>query len=192
MKTIGVLSFQGSFAEHLNCIKELNLTPQKIKSVKELQKCDALIIPGGETTTLRKLLVSSGLKKEIYSKAKQGFPVYGTCAGAILLAKKINEEKPVLPLIDVLIERNAYGSQLESFEKKIKINAKEFNNSEKLFNAVFIRAPQIKSILSNKVEVLAECEKKPVMLRQGNILVSMFHPELTNDLRIHEYFISLI
>jgi pyridoxal 5'-phosphate synthase pdxT subunit len=183
---IGVLAFQGSFAEHLNSIKVLGHTPISVKSIEQLNQCKALIIPGGETTNLRKV-ISIELKKEILKKARKGFPIYGTCAGAILIAKKIESEKSFMPLIEVEIQRNAYGSQLNSFEEKIKING-----LEKKFNAVFIRAPQIKKILSKKVEVLAFCQKKPVLLKQKNILISMFHPELINDLRIHELFLKTI
>ncbi|MBN2127804.1 MAG: pyridoxal 5'-phosphate synthase glutaminase subunit PdxT [Candidatus Diapherotrites archaeon] len=188
---IGVLSFQGSFVEHLNSIKALGHTPIAVKTAEQLNQCKALILPGGETTNLRKVIPFS-LKKEIMSKAKKGFPIYGTCAGAILLAEKIEDEISFLPLIEVEIQRNAYGSQLDSFEEKIEINAEGFSNKEKKFPAVFIRAPQIKKIFSKKVKVLAYCNKKPVLLRQKNILISTFHPELTNDLRIHEFFLKMI
>jgi pyridoxal 5'-phosphate synthase pdxT subunit len=188
---IGVLAFQGSFAEHMNSVEKIGHTPISVKSAEQLNQCNALIIPGGETTNLRKVIPIE-LKKEILKKAKKGFPIYGTCAGAILLAKKIESEKPFMPLIEVEIQRNAYGSQLDSFEEKIEVNANGFNFKEKKFNAVFIRAPQIKKILSTKVEVLAYCQKKPVLLKQKNILISMFHPELTEDLRIHELFLKIV
>ncbi len=183
---IGVLGFQGSVIEHYNSIKKTIAKPLIVKTINELNNCDALIIPGGETTNLRKI-IPLNLKKTIMRKAKKGFPIYGTCAGAILLSKKIKNEKSFMPLIDVEIQRNAYGSQLESFEEKIKI----IGLKEK-FNAIFIRAPIVKKILSKKTQTLASVNNNPVLLKQKNILISTFHPELTNDTRIHELFIKMI
>jgi pyridoxal 5'-phosphate synthase pdxT subunit len=184
MKKIGVVSFQGSFAEHLECIRRCKAVPIAVRTVSDLSECNGLIIPGGESTTLRKILTGAGLRKAIFKRVRKGMPVWGSCAGAILLASEIEGELPFIPVAAVSVKRNAYGSQLDSFEKKISI--KGF--SEK-FLAVFIRAP----VFKNKgMSILAYVEKNPVLLLQKNVLLTSFHPELTDDLRVHKLFIGMI
>lgn len=184
---IGVLALQGDFREHINILKKLKLTPIEVRTKEELDSVKGLIIPGGESTTIGKLLKKYKLDKEIKRKHKEGMPIYGTCAGAILLAKEIiNSEQHKLNLVDISIERNAYGRQIDSFEEKIRLP-----NSKKLFNAIFIRAPRIKDI-RNGVRVLSRHKKEPVLIRSDNILISTFHPELTDDTRVHKYFVDMV
>ncbi len=183
---VGVLSLQGAVEEHLRMIEGCDFEGIKVKAIEDLEKVDKLIIPGGESTAIGKLARIYGLDREIIKKGKEGMPIFGTCAGMILLANKvIGNEQIRFNLIDIVVERNAFGRQVDSFEVDLKIE--DFNG--KPFNAVFIRAPYIKKA-GTEVKVLAEFRGKIVMARQKNILVSSFHPELTDDLRIHKYFLS--
>lgn len=182
---IGVLALQGGVAEHIRMLKSCSQESVEVRTVDDLLRVNALIIPGGESTTLGKLIQRNGLSKKIIEQAKRGMPIYGTCAGAILLSKKVEGNKQFkLNLIDIDIKRNDYGSQLNSFEEEIQIV-----NKKKPFKAIFIRAPVIKKV-GNNVQVLAKRSSEVVFARQDNILVSTFHPELSNDLRIHKYFIE--
>lgn len=182
---IGILALQGDVREHARILGKLGAEPVKVKSSEDLTDIDALIIPGGESTTLGLLMKEYKLDKAIKEKYKQGMPIYGTCAGAILLAKDIvNSSQPKLNLADISIKRNDYGRQMDSFETELHI--KDIGS----FNGVFIRAPTIKSFF-NGVQVLSEHKNKPVMVKQNNILITTFHPELTNDTRIHEYFLNM-
>jgi len=183
---VGVLSLQGAVEEHLEMIKRCGLKGIKVKTVGDLEKVDRLIIPGGESTTIGKLAKIYGLDREISKRGREGMPIFGTCAGMILLANKvIGNEQIRFNLIDISVERNAFGRQVDSFEVDLKIE----DFSGKPFKAVFIRAPYIKKA-GREVEVLAEFKGKIVMARQKNIIVSSFHPELTEDLRVHKYFLS--
>lgn len=182
---IGILALQGDVREHVNILKKLNAESVLVKHPQDLEYIDALIIPGGESTAISLLMRKYGLDKKIKEKCAQGMPIYGTCAGAILLAAKIlgNSMKP-LGLIDIDIERNSYGRQIDSFEAELSI--REIGD----FKGVFIRAPVIKRI-NNGIELLSEHKNYPVMLRQNNVLITTFHPELTNDARVHGYFLSM-
>ena len=182
---IGILALQGDVREHVNILKKLNAESVLVKHPQDLEYIDALIIPRGESTTISLLMRKYGLDKKIKEKCAQGMPIYGTCAGAILLATKIlgNNMKP-LGLIDIDIERNSYGRQIDSFEAELSI--REIGN----FKGVFIRAPVIKRFY-NGTEILAEHNKFPVMAKQNNILITTFHPELTNDARVHQYFLDM-
>jgi len=183
---VGVLSLQGAVEEHLRMIKRCGFEGVKVKTVGDLEKVDRLIIPGGESTTIGKLAKIYGLDQEISKRGREGMPIFGTCAGMILLANKVvGNEQIRFKLIDIEVERNAFGRQVDSFEADLKIE----NLNGKLFRAVFIRAPYIRKIGSN-VKVLAKFKGKIIMARQKNILVSSFHPELTDDLRVHKYFLS--
>jgi len=183
---VGVLSLQGAVEEHLRMIKRCGFEGVKVKTVEDLRKVDRLIIPGGESTTIGKLAKIYDLDKEIIKKGKEGMPIFGTCAGMILLANKlVGSEQIRFKLIDIVVERNAFGRQVDSFEVDLNIE----NFTGKPFRAVFIRAPYIKKI-GREVKVLAEFKGKIVMARQKNILVSSFHPELTDDVRIHRFFLS--
>jgi 5'-phosphate synthase pdxT subunit len=183
---VGVLSLQGAVEEHLEMIKRCGLEGIKVKTLGDLEKVDRLIIPGGESTTIGKLTKIYGLDREIIKRGREGMPIFGTCAGMILLANKvIGVEQIRFNLIDIVVERNAFGRQVDSFEVDLKIE----DFSGKPFKAVFIRSPYIKKV-GKEVKVLAEFKGKIVMARQKNIIVSSFHPELTEDLRVHKYFLS--
>lgn len=183
-KTIGVLGIQGSIIEHVTTLKNCGVFVREVLRMKDLEGLDGLVIPGGESTTLSKLLKKDGLDMAIRQAAEKGLPIYGTCAGMVLLSKTSDREMDPLALMDIEIERNAYGRQMDSFQTDVDI----FKIAN--FPAVFIRAPKVKS-LGEEVKVLAKHGKTPIMCRQENLLVTSFHPELTDDTRVHEYFISM-
>jgi len=183
---VGILALQGAVIEHIRMIRQCGCEAMEVKSVQDLDMVDRLIIPGGESTAIGKLARIYKIDKAIEEKGKKGMPIFGTCAGMILLARKINHsQKNWFNLINITVERNAFGRQVDSFEADLRIKGIQ----GKPFSAIFIRAPYIKEA-GNDVEILAEFENKIVMVRQKNILVSSFHPELSNDLRIHNYFLS--
>ncbi len=186
---IGVLGLQGDVAEHVARLREI-LGENGVKVVRyayEIDALDGLIIPGGESTTLSDLIVQFGINKAIGNK--KDLPIFGTCAGTILLAKELVNyaDQFVLKRMDIKVERNAYGRQMESFEVDLDIPAL----GEEAFRAIFIRGPTIVDV-GEDVEVLAWHDSKPVLARQGNNLVVTFHPELTDDLRIQKYFIEMV
>ena len=185
MLKIGVLSLQGDFKEHIEMLKRCNVDAVPVKLSDDLEDVDGLIIPGGESTTIGNLMQRHDLDKEIIKKHKQGMAVYGTCAGAILIAKDIVGSKQLrLNLLDISVIRNDYGRQIDSFEAELDI--------DKIgkFNGIFIRAPVIEKVNKN-VKILSKFNNIPVLVRKDNILASTFHPELTNDKRVHEYFIKM-
>lgn len=183
---VAILALQGAFVEHEQMLEHLEVQYLEIRQKKDLEKeFDALIIPGGESTVMGKLLRELELFEVLYKKIQEGLPVWGTCAGLILLAKKIDGGVPCFGTMDISVKRNAFGRQLGSF------NAKgEFKGIGEI-PMTFIRAPYIVTI-DNDVEVLAEVDGKIVAARQGNQLVTAFHPEVTDDLRVHEYFVSML
>ncbi|WAM32278.1 pyridoxal 5'-phosphate synthase glutaminase subunit PdxT [Caldicellulosiruptor naganoensis] len=184
MKRIGVLAFQGGVIEHVKKVEEQGCVPVLVKKNEDLDGVDGLILPGGESTTIGKFLIETGMKDKILELAKQGLPMWGTCAGAILLSKSIkNQGSGVLPLLDIVIERNAYGSQLDSFKKEVFVP-----RLNKTTECVFIRAPKIVEVGSN-VEVLAQLDT-PIAVLQGKILATTFHPELTSQNYWHSFFIE--
>lgn len=186
---IGVLGMQGDIREHMEFLKKLGVDVVLVKLPKHLESVDGLIIPGGESTTIWKLLKITGLDVELKRMIEEGLPVYGTCAGMIVLSKGVENypDQRTLEVIDIKVRRNAYGRQVESFETDLKIKYID----GKPFRGVFIRAPLIVEH-GKGVEILSTYEDKPVMARQENILVSSFHPELTNDTRVHEFFLQMI
>ncbi|AIF53984.1 pyridoxal 5'-phosphate synthase glutaminase subunit PdxT [Pelosinus sp. UFO1] len=185
---IGVLALQGAFREHCWMLEGCGATAIEIRKPEELDDVAGLIIPGGESTTIGKLMVQWGLMDKIKSRVSQGMAVYGTCAGMIMLAKDIiDSDQPRLGLLDAEVRRNAFGRQRESFEADMVVP--EFGVEP--LRAVFIRAPYIEKA-GEGVKVLAKVRDKIVIARQGKILVTAFHPELTEDDRIHKYFISMI
>lgn len=190
MKTVGVLDLQGAVREHIQMLEQCCCKPIKIKTADQLEQIDGLIIPGGESTAIGKLMVKYGFIESILAKAKQGMPVYGTCAGMILLAKNIAGQmsQPLLSVMDITVKRNGFGRQIASFEADLTIKGL----SDKPFCGVFIRAPYVESVDNDNVDVMAVCEDKIVMARQDNFLVTAFHPELTDDLRIHQYFLNMM
>ena len=185
--TIGVLALQGDFLEHITTLKKLGVTATEIRLPQDLENIDGIILPGGESTTMVNLLDFFALKKPLSEKIKKGMPVWGTCAGAILLAKKLVQSKPEpLGLMDIVVNRNAFGRQIDSFTTDLSI--KDVGN----ISATFIRAPKIESVGKN-VEVLSRLDDGTIVAaKEKNMLVTSFHPELTTDTRFHSYFISLI
>lgn len=203
--TIGVLAFQGDFAEHILILHRLRVPSVEVRTLDDLSKVNALIIPGGESTVIAKFLQESGVGKEIIRRVRQGAPlpvapqslgeglgrglfVFGTCAGAIVLARKVKGKEKIrtLGLIDITVERNAYGTQIESFETILNIK----NIKEPLLVS-FIRAPKIVRI-GKGVEVLAEDHGLPVLVRQGNVIAATFHPEVRGETALHRYIVSQI
>jgi 5'-phosphate synthase pdxT subunit len=188
MLKIGVLSLQGGVAEHLEVLNQIpDVFPLSVKKKEDFVDLDGLILPGGESTTLGKLLTIFDLKDAIIDLAKRGLPIWGTCAGMILLAKEIDGEDSHLNLMDISVKRNGYGNQLASF-KTMKLIPKISDTEIPL---VFIRAPYINQV-TNDVEVLLELDNKIVAVEQDNLLATSFHPELAEDLRVHEYFINKV
>ena len=184
---IGVLALQGAVREHIRQIQLLGCEAIEVKSLDHLYGLDGLVLPGGESTTMRKLLDRYQLLAPIQSMAKQGVPMFGTCAGLILLAKEIVGYKEAhLGLMDVVIERNSFGRQVDSFE--VELDAEQIGEG---IPAVFIRAPHIVSVGPN-VEVLAEYEGRIVLAKEGQYLGCSFHPELTEDTRLMQYFIDMV
>jgi 5'-phosphate synthase pdxT subunit len=182
-KTIGVLALQGAFAKHLEALADLGLTGREVRKPEELQNCDALIIPGGESTTIRQLLEYYDFFPELPLFAQER-PLLGSCAGLILMAKKVQNERDCLNLLDLTVERNAYGSQTNSFRAPITLS----NGAE--FPAIFIRAPKITQ-WNDEVEVLASYQGSPIWVKQGHHMAVAFHPELTNNRTVHAAFCAL-
>lgn len=190
MTMIGVLSLQGDFAEHTQMLERCGADVINVKRSFELERIDGLIIPGGESTAIAKLTADNTdpIFAAIKEKAYVGMPIYGTCMGSIFLAKQIDgSSQGRLALMDIDIRRNAFGPQKFSFEQYVDIPVL----GAKPFLAVFIRAPMILSC-GSAVAVLARTQEGIVMASQGNMLVSAFHPEITGDLRVHEYFLSMV
>jgi 5'-phosphate synthase pdxT subunit len=184
--TVGVLSFQGDFQKHYELLLAMGEDVRYVRRADELAAIDALIIPGGESTTIGKLLVRFGLMEPVRERVRAGMPILGTCAGAILLAKQIQDsDQDRIGVMDITVVRNAYGRQIESFEADLPVDGLDGEP----MRAVFIRAPVIVAAGPN-VEVLAEFEGRPVIVRQGNILAATFHPELTGDPRLHALFLE--
>lgn len=190
---IGVLDIQGSVEEHIFMLQKCGVDVVAVKTIEDLKLVKGLIIPGGESTTIGKLLKRFGLLEEIKKRAHAGMAIWGTCAGAILLAKKIIGQKGKiavdnLELMNIEIERNAYGRQIDSFETDIDFDFGK--GGSKKIPAVFIRAPQIVGVEKN-VKILATYEGEIVAALQGEFLATTFHPEMTNDLSVHKFFIGM-
>lgn len=189
MYRIGVLSLQGSVREHLNSLDQVNgIISSEVNNEVGLQQIDGLIIPGGESTTIGKLIKDFGLFHQLVHRIQSGMPVWGTCAGMILLAKKIVDEEEIhLGVMDIAVKRNAYGSQLDSF--RLNVDIPELSNEE--IPLVFVRAPMIET-MGNNVKAIAFVNGRPVAVKQGNILATAFHPELTNNISFHKYFANMV
>lgn len=187
MKRVGVLALQGGVEEHLTVLSQIkNIQPVSVKYIQDFNNIDGLIIPGGESTTLGKLLNTFNMLKPLKQKINEGLPVWGTCAGMILLAKHIEEDEiKHLGVMDITVKRNAYGRQLGSFETLATIQ----EVSALPIPLVFIRAPYVSEV-QNDVQVLLKLEDKIVACKQRNMLATSFHPELTNNQAFHEYFVS--
>jgi len=183
---IGVLGVQGDFREHKLMLERLGIVSKVVRTPEDLNQADGLIIAGGESTTMIRIMKRVGLFDELKSKIIKGLPVYGTCAGMILLSAYVeNYPQESLGAIGIHVIRNAYGRQVDSFVEPLE--AKGFDRP---FEGIFIRAPKVVK-WGSSVEVLSELGGVPVMLRQDNVLVSSFHPELTEDPRVHEYFVNM-
>ena len=191
---IGVLALQGDVREHLRALGELGETASAVRRPEELDRVDALVIPGGESTTISKLAVEFGLLDPVRKRIADGMPAYGSCAGMIMLADRILDGRPDQQQfggVDMVVRRNAFGRQVDSFEAGI-----DFADDPEPFHAVFIRAPWVESV-SEDVQVLGRVTDGPatgriVAVRQGTVLATAFHPELTGDLRVHRYFVELV
>ncbi len=188
-KKIGVLSLQGAFIEHMASLQKLGVEALDVRLPRDLQALDGLIIPGGESTVISQLMQSYGLLEIIRELARDGFPIFGTCAGMILLAKSaLDLDIETIGAMDMKVRRNAFGRQVDSFETPLVIPAL----GKAPFPAVFIRAPIIVETAPS-VEILAILpDDTPVAARQGNLLAVAFHPELTPDLRFHSYFLNIV
>jgi 5'-phosphate synthase pdxT subunit len=185
--TIGVLAIQGDFAAHARALARVGVRAVEVRRAVDLENIDGLIIPGGESTTMLKLIAEGDLSRSITAFAREGKPVFGTCAGTILLAREVhNPRQASLGLIDIDVERNAYGRQVDSF-----IAEAETTIEGGPLEAVFIRAPKIRRV-GTSIDVLARIDREPVFVRQGNVLAATFHPELTEDQRVHRLFAEIV
>ena len=184
---VGVLALQGAFAKHVRALSALGCAATEVRTPAELDAVDALVMPGGESTTVSKLLDTNGLFDPIADRLGRGMPVFGTCAGMILLARDVldgRSDQRSFGAIDIDVRRNAYGRQVDSFETDLDVEG-----LDRPFHAVFIRAPRVERV-GAQVEVLARVDGDPVLCRAGAVWVAAFHPELTDDLRIHQRFIE--
>ncbi len=188
---IGVLALQGAFIEHEKMLRRLGVETVEVRLPQDLDGVDGVIIPGGESTTIGKLAVQYHLIEPLRELAQAGKPLWGTCAGLIFMAKDVQRDQPLLGLMDVTVQRNAFGRQVDSFEANINIKGVDGDTP---FHAIFIRAPLIESVGAG-VDVLARVEKDNeeviVAAQQGNLLVTSFHPELSSDDRFHRYFVKM-
>lgn len=189
---IGILAIQGDFVEHIAMLKRLNVETTEVRLPKQLDRLDGLIIPGGESTTIGKLADDFGLMEPLRQFGKS-HAIWGTCAGAIFLSKDVSRRQPLLGLMDIKVARNAFGRQVDSFEADLDIaELKKATGTTHLYHAVFIRAPIIESV-SGEAKILSSLpDGRIVAAQEGNLLATSFHPELTNDTRFHEYFLSLV
>jgi len=188
-RVIGVLALQGAFRAHVERLSPLGANVRKVRTAAQLDDVHALVMPGGESTTMSNLLMSAGLFTPIAERLEAGMPVLGTCAGMILLAEKIldgRDDQRHFGVLDITVRRNGYGRQINSFETDLDIEG-----LDRPFHGVFIRAPRVESV-GPDVQVLARREGDPVFVRQGVVLATGFHPELTDDGRIHEQFVDLV
>jgi len=189
---IGVLALQGDFAEHITMLKKLKVEASEVRLPEHLKGLDGLIIPGGESTTIAKLAVAYNLMEPLQLFG-QRHAIWGTCAGAIFLSKDISRDQPLLKLMDIKVQRNAFGRQIDSFETDLDIpELKQATGTKEDYHAVFIRAPIIESV-SGDAKILATVpDGRIVAAQQGHLLATSFHPELTSDTRFHEYFLTLV
>jgi 5'-phosphate synthase pdxT subunit len=187
---VGVLALQGAFAAHASCLRALGAEPREVRTASALAEVDALVLPGGESTTMSMLLESSGLFEPLADRLRDGLPALGTCAGMILLGAEILDgraDQRCFGAVDISVRRNAFGRQVDSFEADLQLGALD----EAPFRAIFIRAPFVERA-GPDVEVLATVDGHPVLCRQGAVTVAAFHPELSHDRRLHDHFLRSI
>jgi pyridoxal 5'-phosphate synthase pdxT subunit len=189
---IGVLALQGDFAEHIATLRRLGIDAVEVRLPYQLEGLDGLIIPGGESTTIGKLAVDFGLMEPLMEFGESR-AIWGTCAGAIFLSKDARRHQPLLGLMDITVERNAFGRQVDSFEADLQVEPlQQATGTSEPYHAVFIRAPIIETV-SGPARVLAKLpDGRIVAAQEGKMLATSFHPELTDDTRFHEYFLSLV
>lgn len=185
---IGVLALQGAFIEHIRVLDRLGVATREVRQRKDLVGLDGLIIPGGESTTIGKLLDLLEMTEPVRALGRSGLPIWGTCAGLILLAREVGRPQPLLGLLDIGVRRNAFGAQLDSFEAQLPIPAL----GTVPFPAVFIRAPQIERLGPDVTPLATLADGTVVAAERDNLLVTAFHPELTGDTRLHEYFLGKV
>jgi 5'-phosphate synthase pdxT subunit len=186
---VGVLASQGAFIEHITALEKLDIEALPVRLPGELKGVDGLILPGGESTTISKLMNAYDLMQKVAALAREGIPLFGTCAGMIMMAKKISGNTMTsLGLMDIRVKRNAFGRQVDSFETELEVPVL----GKAPFHGVFIRAPIIEQC-EKDVDILARLKDKTIVAaRQEKLLVTAFHPELTNDLRFHRYFLDIV
>lgn len=192
VRRIGVLALQGAFREHIKSLERCGADAREIRTLEDLKGLDGVVLPGGESTVMGKLLTEEGLMEPLRELCLSGIPVLGTCAGMILLAKTLPDypDQPRLGLMDISVIRNAFGRQVDSFECQLDVKGFEADGDDKSqAHAVFIRAPLVKDT-GDGVEVLARVGDHPVAVRTGSLLALSFHPELTSDLRFHRWMVS--
>ena len=182
----GVLALQGDFREHAKAFADAGATPIEVRTPEDLSRVECLAIPGGESTAISKLAVSSGLVEPIVERANAGMPILGTCAGMIVMAKRVVGLEPLLDLVDITVRRNAYGRQVDSFEADLEVEGVDHP-----VRGVFIRAPVVEEV-GDGVRVLARLDGAPVVLEQGNLIVASFHPELVGEIRLHGYLLGKV
>ena len=189
MVSVGVLALQGDFAEHISVMQQLGVNTLEVRHAKEFGQIDALIIPGGESTTMARLLDLDEMRESLVRYAKEGMPVWGTCAGMIMLSTWVSDGRPEpLGLMDIKVSHNAFGRQVDSFEAALDIPV----IGEEKFHAVFIRAPIVDHV-EKTVTVLGRLDDSTIVaVKQNSLLATSFHPELTKDYRLHEYFLEFI
>ena len=187
---IGVLALQGAFIEHINILRRLGVEAVEVRLPADLAGLDGLIIPGGESTTIGKLADTFDLTGPLREFAESN-PVWGTCAGMIFMAREIGRDQPLLGVMDIVVERNAFGRQVDSFITPIEISALDDGQAEP-FPAVFIRGPRLVEARGDATVIARLADGTPVAAREGNWLVTSFHPELTDDTRVHELFVKMV
>ena len=186
--TVGVLALQGDFREHREMLEAMGHTVREVRKVEQLAALDALIIPGGESTTIARLILSNGFQQPLRDFCNSGRPVWGTCAGAILLARQVDQlDRPGIEMMDISVRRNAFGRQLDSFEADLKVKGVEGAP----FHAVFIRAPLFDEVRWPAEAVCTLDDGTIVAAREGNLFATSFHPELTGDNRLHKLFLTM-
>ncbi|MBI2871589.1 MAG: pyridoxal 5'-phosphate synthase glutaminase subunit PdxT [Chloroflexi bacterium] len=190
MTKVGVLALQGDFAEHLLVLRRMGVSTSEVRLPADLVQVDGLIIPGGESTTISRLVDVYELRSPLVQRAREGMPLFGTCAGLVMLAREVVKDNSVVPLglVDIQVQRNAFGRQTDSFEADLPVPA----IGPEPFPAVFIRAPIVCQV-GERVETMAALEDgRVVAVRQGSFLATAFHPELTQDTRLHRYFVEMV
>jgi len=187
---VGVLALQGDVLEHLRALGRVGARPSRVRRLEQLAEVDALVLPGGESTTIGRLLVIAGMLEPLQQRVADGMPVFGTCAGMILLADELDqvERQPLVGGLGVRVRRNAFGRQVDSFDTLLQVAGVDGGPMD----VSFIRAPRVEQVLADDVEVLASVDEHPVVVRRGPLLASAFHPEVTDDDRLHRLFVDMV